>query len=89
MTQVNHKLFGTGTVVSNDAKTVSVNFNGEVKNLAIKFANLTNEDGISWKPVKVKKVPTVTYATPAEYADDSFSDMGLLLAVRTSKGEWV
>ena len=89
MTNVNHKLFGTGTVVSNDAKTVSVNFNGEVKTLAIKFANLTNEDGSAWKPVKVKKVETVRYATPVEYADDSFSDMGLLLAVHTAKSEWV
>ena len=62
MTQVNHKLFGTGTLVSNDAKTVSVNFNGEVKNLAIKFANLTNEDGSSWKPTKVKVTKGESYS---------------------------
>jgi hypothetical protein len=61
MTQVNHKQFGTGTVVSNDAKTVSVNFNGEVKTLGIKFANLTNEDGSTWKPSKEKVVKAKSY----------------------------
>lgn len=55
MTQVTHKIFGTGTVTINDAKTVTVNFNGEVKTLVIKFANLTNEDGIAWTAPKVKK----------------------------------
>ena len=62
MTQVNHKQFGTGTVVSNDAKTVSVNFNGEVKSLLIKFANLTNEDGSNWKPSKVKAETKKSYS---------------------------
>lgn len=74
MTTVNHKLFGTGTVVSNDAKTVTVNFNGEVKNLAIKFANLTNEDGTIWTAPKVKKAVVVKSDLSA-YSDSELKDI--------------
>lgn len=52
MSQVNHKQFGTGAVVSSDKKTVTVNFNGELKNFVIAYANLTNIDGTNWKPSK-------------------------------------
>ena len=60
--QVTSKTFGTGTVISQDATSIKVDFNGEVKNLALKFANLTNEDGTPFynepkKSVKAKKAP--------------------------------
>lgn len=89
MTKVNHKLFGTGTVVNNDAKTVTVDFSGELKTMVLKFANLLNEDGTSFKPAKVKKLESKTYAVPIEYVDGR-SDMQLLQAVLDCKktGEW-
>ena len=43
--KVTHKALGTGTIVSQDAENVTVDFNGSVKTLVIKFARLTNEDG--------------------------------------------
>lgn len=70
--QVTSKTFGTGTVISQDASTVQVDFNGVVKKLLIKYANLTLEDGSimigedykaigedykAKKVVKVKKAP--------------------------------
>lgn len=60
--QVISKTFGTGTVISKDDKTVKVDFNGEVKTLALKFANLTNLDGTAFytepkKVTKAKKAP--------------------------------
>lgn len=60
--QVTSKIFGTGTVISQDATSVKVDFNGEVKKLALKFANLTNEDGTPFytepkKAAKAKKAP--------------------------------
>lgn len=36
---------GTGTVISQDEQNVTVDFNGIVKTLIIRFAHLTNEDG--------------------------------------------
>lgn len=45
MTQVNHTNFGLGTIISQDADNVTVDFNGTVKTLIIKFARLTNVDG--------------------------------------------
>lgn len=43
--KVIHAKFGTGTIISQDANNVTVDFNGVAKILLIKFANLTNEDG--------------------------------------------
>jgi hypothetical protein len=45
MKKVTHSIFGQGQVISFDSKTVTIDFNGNVKTLAIKFANLLNEDG--------------------------------------------
>ena len=49
--------FGKGTVVSEDlkAKTITVDFNGTIKTLITRFANLTNEDGSVYESQKVKK----------------------------------
>lgn len=59
MKTLNHSQFGIGTLVSNDQKTVTVNFNGIEKKLFIKFASLKNEDGSDWKPTKIKKEKAV------------------------------
>lgn len=48
MTTVIHSNFGKGQVVSQDTNNVTVDFNGVVKTLIIKFAKLTNEDGTSF-----------------------------------------
>lgn len=44
-TTVNHITLGTGIIISQNEKTVTVDFNGVAKVLDIKFAPLTNEDG--------------------------------------------
>ena len=73
------KTFGQGTVISQDAKTVKVDFNGEVKNLALRFANLTNEDGSPFyvEPKKVSKpkkaaLPKIDYS---KYSDAELMQM--------------
>lgn len=83
MTQVTHKIFGAGTVTSNDAKTVTVNFNGEVKTLVIKFANLTTEDGTAWTAPKVKKVVS------AKSDLSTYSDNELKAIYNKEKSEFV
>lgn len=81
--QVTSKVFGTGTVISRDASTVRVDFNGTVKNLLIKYANLTLEDGsimagedykAKAKKAKVKKapLPKIDYS---KYSDDELMQM--------------
>jgi epoxyqueuosine reductase QueG len=58
---VSHKVFGNGTVISQDNQNVTVDFNGTVKTLITKFAKLTNEDGSEFgvqfeaKPAKARK----------------------------------
>ena len=59
MKTLTHPQFGIGTLVSNDEKTVTVNFNGTEKKLFIKFASLKNEYGYDWKPTKIKKEKAV------------------------------
>lgn len=73
------KIFGIGTVISQDATTVKVDFNGDVKNLALRFANLTNEDGTpfyneSKKASKPKKatLPKIDYS---KYSDAELMQM--------------
>ena len=44
-TTVNHRTLGIGTVIAQDNKNVTVDFNGITKVLMIEFAPLTNEDG--------------------------------------------
>ena len=77
--QVTSKAFGTGTVISQDATSVKVDFNGEVKNLALRFANLTNEDGTPFyiEPKKVSKpkkapLPKIDYS---KYSDAELVQM--------------
>lgn len=61
MNTVTHQQLGTGTVIEQDEKTVTVNFNGTIKKLMTAFAKLTNEDGTPFgtqfvAPVKKRKV---------------------------------
>jgi len=67
MTTVNHKLFGQGQMIELNDKVAIVNFNGEVKKLDIRFANLTDEQGntITYsKPKKAqsKRLPKTDYS---------------------------
>lgn len=78
MNTVNHKLFGQGTVISNDAKTVTVNFNGEQKTLVIKFANLLNEDGSAWKPTKVVAKKSYSFNEICKEDKDFFIRTGVV-----------
>lgn len=43
--KLTHHTFGTGTVVSQDGDNITIDFNGVVKTIIIKYANLINEDG--------------------------------------------
>lgn len=88
--QVISKTFGTGTVISQDATSVKVDFNGQIKNLALRFANLTNEDGtpffvapIAAKVNKPKKsaLPKVDYL--------KYSDAELIQMHNELMGEFV
>jgi hypothetical protein len=45
MTIVISKVFGQGTVISEENGNVTVDFNGIIKTLVVAFARLTNEDG--------------------------------------------
>lgn len=56
MTQVKHYQFGLGTVISNDAKSVKVSFNGDIKNILVKYANLKNIDNSNFVLPKNKKI---------------------------------
>lgn len=55
MTTVNHKLFGQGQMIDLNEKVATVDFNGEVKKLDIRFANLTDEQGNAITYIKPKK----------------------------------
>ena len=77
--KVTSKIFGTGTVISKDATNVKVDFNGEVKNLMLRFANLTNEDGTDFytEPKKASKpkkaaLPKIDYS---KYSDSELVQM--------------
>ena len=53
--EVNHKLFGQGQLTSIEGKIAICIFNGEVKKLDLRFANLTDSDGNSITYTKPKK----------------------------------
>lgn len=53
--KVNHKLFGQGQLTSIEGKIAICIFNGEVKKLDLRFANLTDSDGNSITYTKPKK----------------------------------
>jgi hypothetical protein len=45
MTIVKNFQFGLGKVISEENGKATINFNGSIKTLIVKFAHLTNEDG--------------------------------------------
>lgn len=55
-TQVNHKAFGTGTVIANDGTNVTVDFNGTIKVMVIAYSRLTNVDGTPYGTHAVAEV---------------------------------
>ena len=77
---VTSKSFGTGILISKDETTCKVVFDGQVKNLALRFANLTLEDGtpLYIEPKKVKKnykknnLPMIDYS---KYSDAELVQM--------------
>ena len=91
MTTLIHSTFGTGTFISNDSKTVKVDFGGNVKTLVIKYANLLNEDGSVWSTLKLKKESRKAISSVSDdatfkgqiwyesYKEDDRNDMQLLI----------
>lgn len=67
MTQVNHTQFGTGTIVSQDENNVTVDFNGTIKILIIKFARLTNLDGTPFGVIFVAPKAKTKKRNPANF----------------------
>lgn len=73
MTQVNHPTLGKGQVISFDENNITVNFNGTLKTLVIKFSKLTNENGSVFgsqfiAPVKkAKKLNQANFMSHEEY----------------------
>ena len=45
MKTINHPIFGQGNIVSELNGKATIDFNGTVKTLIVKFAHMTNEDG--------------------------------------------
>lgn len=78
--------FGNGTVISKDANNVTIDFNGTVKTLVIKFANLTNEDGSIFgtqaiaAPKKSKKLNRANFMTEEEFGKSD--------AAKMTESEW-
>jgi hypothetical protein len=82
MIQVTHPTLGTGTIINQDENNVTVDFNGTVKTLVIKYAKLTNEDGTAFgvqAVAKEKKARKVNKAngriTAEEWAKSKYSTM--------------
>lgn len=81
MTTVNHNQFGKGTVINQDENNVTVDFNGVVKTLIIKFARLTNEDGTPFalqfvaKEKKAKKLNRANFMSKEEYMKSDAAKM--------------
>lgn len=79
--KVSHTQFGIGTVVSQDAENVTVDFNGTVKTLVIKFARLSNEDGTPFgsqfvAPVKkAAKLNKANFMSKEEFSKSIYSTM--------------
>lgn len=77
--KVSHATLGIGTVIAQDAKNVTVEFNGTIKTMVIAFARLINEDGSAFgttfvaptkKTISKKKLAEklrVTSDTPAAW----------------------
>lgn len=55
--KVTSKIFGTGTVISQDGGNITIDFNGTIKTLIVKFARLTNEDGTEFGEQFTAKAP--------------------------------
>lgn len=72
--KVSHKQFGTGTVISQDANNVTVDFNGTVKTLITKFSRLTNEDGSEFGITFVAPVKKTKKLNPANFGAKSNYD---------------
>lgn len=70
MTQVNHPTFGTGTIVSQDDKTVTVNFNSNIKVLSAAFSRLTNLDGSKYGEQFVAKESKPKKLNKANFSKD-------------------
>jgi len=76
-----HSRFGTGTLISESNGNVTINFNGEIKTLIVKFAGLKNEDGSDYgvafvAPLKkAKKLNPANFMSDAEFAKSKYSTM--------------
>jgi hypothetical protein len=80
-TIVNHQKFGKGQVISQDEKNVTVDFNGNIVALVIKFSKLTNEDGTEFcsqyvAPIaKTKKLNKANFMSKEEFSKSKYSTM--------------
>lgn len=78
---VNHPRFGQGSVVSQDDNNVTVDFNGKVVTLVIKFSKLTNVDGTEYgvqhiaKVAKVKKLNKANFMNAEEFSKSKYATM--------------
>jgi hypothetical protein len=81
MTQLTHSKFGQGSVISESNGNITIDFNGDVKTLIVKFAGLKNEDGSDYgvafvAPAKSsKKLNKANFMSKNEYAKSKYSTM--------------
>lgn len=93
--KVNHNNFGIGTVISEDAVNITVDFNNNIKILVKKFARLTDENGTplfesAKKEIKVKK----NYKSVSNTPSTEVKERGLFLNADGSRNweaynDWV
>jgi hypothetical protein len=81
MTTLTHSKFGQGLVISESNGNITIDFNGEVKTLIVKFAGLKNEDGSDYgvafvTPAKSsKKLNKANFMSKEEFAKSKYSTM--------------
>ena len=64
-------IFGKGTILEEDAKQqrIKVNFNSNIKNMFVKTAKLTNEDGTIYKLIYKRPKCTTKLGEPMTIED--------------------
>ena len=79
--KVTHTTLGQGEVISQDANNVTVDFNGTIKIMVIKFAKLKNEDGSDFgttyvaPATKTKKLNKANFINVEEYKKSEYFNM--------------
>jgi len=81
MTTLIHSKFGQGSVISEENGNITIDFNGAVKTLIVKFAGLKHEDGSDYgisfvaPEKKSKKLNKANFMSSEDFAKRKYSTM--------------